>query len=504
MTLLTRYLLRLHLVPFLYALSALTSILLINQVAKRFGSLVGKGLPWSVIVEVFALSVPFLVAMTIPMAVLVTVLHTFSRLAAEHEITALQAAGVSIYRLTRILLAASVGVALVAFAFSDQILPRTNHRLRTLLMDIDRKKPTLAVKEQIINEVQRNRVFLRAGRIDSRTYRMQDVTIYDLRNQTQKRIIYADSGEMAFTENLEDLQLTLFDGTLHVMDHTDLSTFRQAEFTKNIVLVTGVGNQLQRTMSDGFRGDREMGVCELSSVSRSASREAAVLRRRSAAMRENNLRAIVGLTQLHADTAVSMGRPALYCRVLARLSALFIATPAEAQARTQDTTTESLLRRFDAPARTAFRAGRPPRPRRPPNLRASDLQTLNSRLRQATTRSAGYAVEMHKKYAIAIACIVFVLIAIPVALRFPRGGVGLVIGVSTAVFTVYYVGLIAGEALANRMIVSPGLAMWLTNILFAVVGLVALASLRVATIPTSDRNALLRLFLPARFRHQPN
>ncbi len=108
MTLLTKYLLRLHLVPFLYALSALTSILLVNQVAKRFGSLVGKGLPWTVIVEVFALSVPFLVAMTIPMAVLVTVLHTFCRLAAEHEITALQAAGVSIYRLTRILLAASV------------------------------------------------------------------------------------------------------------------------------------------------------------------------------------------------------------------------------------------------------------------------------------------------------------------------------------------------------------------------------------------------------------
>ncbi len=498
MTLLTKYLLRLHLVPFLYALSALTSILLVNQVAKRFGSLVGKGLPWSVIVEVFALSVPFLVAMTIPMAVLVTVLHTFCRLAAEHEITALQAAGVSIYRLTRILLAASVGVALVAFAFSDQILPRTNHRLRTLLMDIDRKKPTLAVKEQIINEVQRNRVFLRAGRIDSRTYRMQDVTIYDLRNQAQKRIIYADSGEMAFTENLEDLQLTLFDGTMHAMDHTDLSTFRQAEFTRNIVLLTGVGNQLQRTMSDGFRGDREMGVCELSSVSRTASREADVLRRRSAAMRENHLRAIVGLRELDADTVVSMERSALYCRVLGRLSSLFIATPAEAQARTQDTTTENLMRRFNAPARTAFRTGRLP------NLRASDLQTLNSRLRQATTRSAGYAVEMHKKYAIATACIVFVLIAIPVALRFPRGGVGLVIGVSTAVFAVYYVGLIAGEALANRMIVPPGLAMWFTNVLFAVVGLGALASLRVETVPASDRNALLRLFLPARFRHQPD
>ncbi|MCH9016109.1 MAG: LptF/LptG family permease, partial [Gemmatimonadetes bacterium] len=155
MTLLTRYLLRLHLVPFLFALSSLTSILLLNQIAKRFGSLVGKGLEWTVIAEFFALSIPFLVAMTIPMAVLVTVLFTISRLAADHEITALKAAGVSVYRLTRILVMASVGTAIVAFLFSDHILPRTNHRLRTLMSDIDRKKPTLAVKEQVINDILR-------------------------------------------------------------------------------------------------------------------------------------------------------------------------------------------------------------------------------------------------------------------------------------------------------------------------------------------------------------
>ena len=40
------------------------------------------------------------------------------------------------------------------------------------------------------------------------------------------------------------------------------------------------------------------------------------------------------------------------------------------------------------------------------------------------------AVELHKKFAISIACVVFVLVGAPIALRFPRGGVGLVIGVS--------------------------------------------------------------------------
>jgi lipopolysaccharide export system permease protein len=82
-----------------------------------------------------------------------------------------------------------------------------------------------------------------------------------------------------------------------------------------------------------------------------------------------------------------------------------------------------------------------------------------------------FAVEIHKKFAISFACIVFVLLGAPLALRFPRGGVGLVIGVSLIVFALYYVGLIAGESLANRNLVRPSLAMWGANIIFLIVAL---------------------------------
>jgi len=89
-----------------------------------------------------------------------------------------------------------------------------------------------------------------------------------------------------------------------------------------------------------------------------------------------------------------------------------------------------------------------------------------------------YEVEIHKKYSIAVACLVFALLGVPVALRFQRGGVGLVIGVSVIVFTIYYVGLIGGEELGNRLLVSPFFAMWTPNILFAIVGLVGLWRIR--------------------------
>src|SRR5438128_11893699 len=122
---LCRYSLRQHLPPLGYAIAALTFAMLVNQVAKQFGNFVGKGLPWGAIFEVFALSIPFIVAMTLPMAVLVAVLYTFSRLSADNELTALKANGISLWQLMRPLLLASAAVAVVAFLFSDHVLPRS-------------------------------------------------------------------------------------------------------------------------------------------------------------------------------------------------------------------------------------------------------------------------------------------------------------------------------------------------------------------------------------------
>ena len=168
MRLLSRYLLRQLAAPFLFALAALTSLMLLSQIAKKFGALVGKGLPWGVIGEVFALSLPFIVAMTLPMAVLLAVLYAFSHLAADNEITAMRASGISVYQILAPVLAWGVFMSAFNFAFVDQVLPRTNARLRGLLIDIGRKKPTLELREQVINEVPPSQYFLRAGRIDAR------------------------------------------------------------------------------------------------------------------------------------------------------------------------------------------------------------------------------------------------------------------------------------------------------------------------------------------------
>jgi len=140
----------------------------------------------------------------------------------------------------------------------------------------------------------------------------------------------------------------------------------------------------------------------------------------------------------------------------------------------------SITRLVSPRAAQAAQATPSGRPRTVTNLSytAQTPTAYNQRLRAARQRAAIYDVEIQKKLAISAACVIFALLGMPVAIRYPRGGVGLVIGTSLAVFSVYYVGLIGGEELGNRLIVSPFLAMWTPNIIFLIVAIPLLLSVR--------------------------
>ena len=273
MKILRRYVLKEHVGPLVFALAVLTSLLLLNQVAKQFGNLVGKGLGWSVIGEFFLLSIPFIIAMTLPMAVLVSTLYAFSRLAAENEITALKASGVGLLRIIQPVLWGAAAIALFMLAFNDQILPRSNHRLRVLQSDIARKKPTFALKEQVINEVSQGRLFLRAGKIDENTDLLREITIYDLSDPVRRRTIYADSGRMALSESMKDLELTLYHGYSQESSRSNPTELQRLFYVTDLIRVRGVANPFERDTADNYRGEREMSICEMEEEYRQRSRE---------------------------------------------------------------------------------------------------------------------------------------------------------------------------------------------------------------------------------------
>ncbi len=452
--------------PFVAATGVLTGLMLLNQLAKRFGDLVGKGLPWYVIGEVFGLSVPFIVAMTMPMAVLVAVLYTFSRLSSDNEITAVKAGGVSLLRLMLPVLAASVVVAVGMVAFNDRILPESNHKLRTLLSDIARKQPTFELRERVINEVVDNQLFLQAARIDRMRSVLWDLVIFDVGRPNTSRTIYADSGHMAFNETQTDLYLTLYDGSMHELDTRKPSMAQRSYYAKQVIRVIGVTNELERGRGADWRGDREMNI---------AMMQAQVDERRER------------LVQLQdtLDALIDLANPIRVSRAEVDRASQAIPLerspdrPAEVRRPTDEGQAEdTTLQRATSPQelRTRVRTARglvyPP---------IGNASSFASRMRGELERIASrrdlqrreynkYSVEIQKKYAIPVAAIVFVLIGAPIGVRFPRGGIGMVIGVSLTVFCVYYVFLIGGEEFADSNLVSPFWAMWTPNVIFAALG----------------------------------
>ena len=125
---LTRYILKEHLAPFCYALFVITFLFLIDFLIRILSSILSKGLEWRVVLEIIVLNLAWMLALSIPMAVLVSALMAFGRLSADNEVTALRALGISPVRalMPVLFLAALLGASLVWF--NDKVLPEANFR----------------------------------------------------------------------------------------------------------------------------------------------------------------------------------------------------------------------------------------------------------------------------------------------------------------------------------------------------------------------------------------
>ena len=485
MPLLSRYILRQLALPFLFGLLALTGIMLLNVIGRKFGALVGKGLPWSVIGEVFLLSLPFILAMTLPLAVLVATLYAFSQLTSDNEITAMRAGGVSTLGLLRPVLLFATVMAVLTFLFVDQVLPRGNVRLRNLYFDIGRKKPTFSLSEQVINEIPPSTFRLRASRIDPGSGRLRSVSIYDLGQADRRRVIYADSGVMGYGPGGKDLVLRLWHGSIQQVDAHDPAAFLHTAFEVQEIRVGNVFDELERSSTQLERGDREMNTCELLGVVDSARWEAGNATAERDRLTRDDLHILLGLSPVaRAGPAPPSGPHRTgYCALYAMLGGLGTreetaadsgaAQPGPGTPRGGDAAPAMAL----GPERGAVPAAAPAPPPPPPALsHIGSVASQRERATLGTQRAARYLVEVHKKWALALACFPFVLLAVALALRFPRGGMGLVIGGAMFVYAVFYVGLTAGESLADRRLVSPVLAMWSPNVILLVLAAIGLVS----------------------------
>jgi len=323
--------------------------------------------------------------------------------------------------------------------FNDSVLPEANHRLKNLLVDVGRKSPTFQLRENVVNPINTNddrtRYYLTAARIDPATNTLEDVTIFDDNDPLRKRITHAERGTMAFNAARTDLFLTLYDGVVREVqgDRDGGGGFQRLYFQKQVVPMRGVGDELDLQLGASQRGDREMdfGMLHHEIDIRKAELDSVLAQSRS-----NALRAVRAALAIDGDT-------------------IAIAAIPPPVARMGRHGPERPLMERDAVTREVVRSQR----------------SLAARTETLLERTNQLEVEIYKKWAIAFACLVFTLLGPPLALRFPRGGVGMVIAASTVIFSIYWVGLIGGESLADKDLGSPFFTMWIPNIVFALLGL---------------------------------
>jgi lipopolysaccharide export system permease protein len=438
---LNRYLIRAHTGPFLFALSAITGLLFLNAVALRMEGLVGKGLPWTVLGQFLLLSLPHTVALSLPMAVLVAVLYAFSELTEHNEITALAAGGIRPARVLVPLLGMGAVATAVMLYFNDAVLPEANHRLKNLMVDIGRKSPTFELREGVVNEIRtssdRESYFLVARRIDPKANTLEDIQIFDRNNPARQRTTYAARGTMAFNAARTDLFLTLYDGQVLELQGDRENGFQRVYFERQIVPMRGVGDELEQRMGGSERSDREMDFATLRRNARQREAQEDTVRQES---RERSVQAV----------RAALGLPTVTDTVAQELAHLRLGPPK----RPGQATVTSVLSR-DPLSQSAIVGAR----------------TRVTRVESLEEQADRFRTELHKKWAIAFACLVFALLGPPLALRFPRGGVGMVVAASTAIFAIYWMGLIGGESMADRRVASPVLTMWISDVVFGFVGL---------------------------------
>ncbi len=422
MKILYRYILREHIAPFFFAFFVITFLLIIDYVPRIIDTVLDKNIGLGVVVELIALNLAWMLALSIPMSVLVATLMAFGRLSSDFEIIAIKSSGVSILRLFVPLLCLAAMLSYGMIQFNDKILPDLNKRARLLYGDIASMRPTLIFRSGVfITDIPGYLVLI--DDIDHATSLVRGVRITETNVQSKPRIVVADHGYLKMTDGGRNMQFTLYNGEIHSLDLLEPNNYRKVHFDNQIINISGTGSELIRSETE-MRTDREMGLTE---------------------MRQNVGKAIDAMK----PTQQRIGEV-----IRNKFAYLFGDTFKYNLAN--DTLTDSAALyyvRMDAQVLTQHME--------------RNQQQVDAQIRIANK----YKVEIYKKYAIPTAALVFVICGAPLGMMTRRSGMGVAIAVSIFLFVIYWAFLIGGEDLADRGLVTPFWAMWGANISLGALGL---------------------------------
>ncbi len=386
---------------------------------KMADRLVGKGLSAWVIIQLVTYSLAWMVVLVVPMSVLIATLMAFGSMSQNNEISILKATGVSLYRMMIPPLVASVFIALFLVHFNNNIYPDANHALRILLEDISRKKPTLSLVPGVFSqEIPNYSILVRD--IDQNTNQLKDITIYDYSRQPKVDIVTASTGKIYFSQNQKKLILDLNNGEIHETDNTQKNSYEKLQFKRHKIAMPADQFTFEQSGPGGQRGDRELGAPQLKALADSIAK----IQSTYISDYDKRIKSLISNKNLSPLSENNSPGKFVYIR-------------AQQKIRADENTMNDILFRLDF------------------NDKEYDR----------------YWVEIHKKYSLPFACIIFVLIGAPLGTMMRKGGFGMAAGMSLIFFLVYWAFLIGGEKLADRGLLSPLMGIWSANIFLGILGI---------------------------------
>jgi lipopolysaccharide export system permease protein len=451
MKILTRYIIREHIPPFFFALAILMFIFLMNFLVKYISQIFGKGLSIITIFELFFYNLAWMFALAVPMSVLVATLMSFGRLSGDNEITILKSSGISIFRIIRPALIFAAIVTLLMIIFNDKILPDFNHKAKVIFKNIRQKKPTLKLEPGIFFEVDKysfqvekikkisnnemtdpSIFFAPEFKKNEEPDKLINVTIFDRSNPSKTITVTAKEGYMVYSSAKKSLIFTLYDGEYHEFDNTNVEEYKFSHFKKNVVYMDAANFELEKR-EDDYRGDREMNIVMMMDKVREL--------KKSISEEEDRINKKIKNSLVQEKHFISKEKS-----VTINIDSL-------------KRSTEDQWQRAQQHAQRKI------------NQLNQTLRTSNSLLTNYIRSINRYMVEIHKKFSIPFSCIVFIIIGAPLGIAARKGSLGVGTTLSIFFFLVYWICLILGEDLADRMIISAFWSMWFPNLLIGSVGL---------------------------------
>lgn len=461
MKILDRYILTTFLFNFFSSFLILMLIFIFQAIWLFIDDVAGKGLDIVIIGKFLLYLTPELMDKVIPLTVLLSSILTFGSFAENYEFAAMKASGISLQRAMRSLIVFIVFLGGVTFYFANSVIPVSQQKFYNMRRNIAKLKPAAAIEEGVFSDFEDMNIKV-DEKYGEKDRFLRNVIIHQkTRDNLNNRVIKAKSGELISSESSEVIQLVLRDGHYYEDVQTKKrEDQRKQPFAEMDFDVYRMNIEVPE-MDQDVEEDLNISTEKMKNVDR--------LTKDIDSLRTDNDRIV---TSFSKNTIQRMG---MFLPVTMPLDSLQIKKDSIS---TTESKTPEILGPGPSPAEVVsyfddmqqvqiFATAQ--------NNTANVLKTVQSKRQEMDRRYKIYnlhILSLHKKYALALSCVILFFVGAPLGAIIRKGGVGLPMVVAIILFLIYYfVGVFAGNY-AKEGNISPILGAWLSTLIMLPLGVV--------------------------------